>query len=118
MFKVVFYRDARGNEPVKDAISEMVRGNGKNARINAAKFAEYLKILEHLGTRAGMPYVKHISGEIWELRPLRNRILFFAFTGTEFVLLHHFIKKTQKTPAREIEQAIRNMNDFKERTNK
>lgn len=29
MFKVVFYRDARGNEPVKDAISEMVRGNGK-----------------------------------------------------------------------------------------
>lgn len=118
MFKIVFYKDARGNEPVKEAIREMTRGNGKDARINAAKIAEYLKILERLGTRAGAPYVKHLAGEIWELRPLRNRILFFAFTGTEFVLLHHFIKKTQKTPAREIEQAQRNMNDFRERTTK
>lgn len=115
MFKVVFYKDARGREPVKEAILALTRGNGKNARLNAAKIAEYFKILEYSGTRAGAPYMKHLSGEIWELRPLRNRILFFAFTGTEFVLLHHFIKKTQKTPAREIEQAKRNMKDFKER---
>lgn len=115
MFKIVFYKDPRGREPVREAILELTRGGGKNARVNAMKIAEYLKILEYAGTRAGTPYVKHLSDEIWELRPLRNRILFFAFTGTEFVLLHHFIKKTQKTPAREIEQAKRNMNDFRER---
>lgn len=115
MFKIVFYKDSRGREPVREAILDIANSGGKNARVNALKIAEYLKILEHAGTRAGAPYVKHLSGEIWELRPLRNRILFFAFTGTEFVLLHHFIKKTQKTPANEIEQAKRNMNDFKER---
>ncbi|MDR2179944.1 MAG: type II toxin-antitoxin system RelE/ParE family toxin [Synergistaceae bacterium] len=29
-----------------------------------------------------------------------------------FVLLHHFIKKTQKTPVKEIDQAKRNLKDF------
>mgnify|MGYP000593466365 FL=1 len=50
-----------------------------------------------------------------ELRPLRNRILFVAWYDGSFVLLHHFIKKTQKTPAREIQQAKRELADLKER---
>ncbi|MBR3186480.1 MAG: type II toxin-antitoxin system RelE/ParE family toxin [Lachnospiraceae bacterium] len=44
------------------------------------------------------------NGEIWELRPLRNRILFAAWVNDSFVLLSHFMKKTQKTPKREIEK--------------
>ena len=59
---------------------------------------------------------KHIDGEIWEIRPIKNRILFVAWDGKSFVLLHHFIKKTQKTPQREIEQAKRNLNDYRERS--
>ena len=53
--------------------------------------------------------------EIWELRPLRNRILFVAWVDGSFVLLHHFVKKTQKTPRREIEKAKRELKDLKER---
>jgi uncharacterized protein HI_0660 len=56
-----------------------------------------------------------LEDEIWELRPLRNRILFVAWHDGSFVLLHHFIKKTQKTPAREIQQAKRELADLKER---
>lgn len=56
-----------------------------------------------------------MEDEIWELRPLRNRILFVAWHDGSFVLLHHFIKKTQKTPAREIQQAKRELADLKER---
>ncbi|MGI6444144.1 MAG: type II toxin-antitoxin system RelE/ParE family toxin [Candidatus Ozemobacteraceae bacterium] len=59
--------------------------------------------------------MKHIEGEIWELRPLRDRIFFFAWQKNCFVLLHCFIKKTQKTPAKEISQAKRNMQSFIER---
>jgi phage-related protein len=62
------------------------------------------------------PYIKHLDGEIWELRPTRDRILFAAWDGSGFVLLHHFMKKTQKTPKREIERAIKNMIDFVERS--
>ena len=61
-------------------------------------------------------YVKHIDGDIWELRPIRNRILFAGIVGGRFVLLHHFVKKTQKTPVREIEQAKRELKDFIERS--
>jgi len=46
---------------------------------------------------------------------LQDRFFFFCFKGDKFVLLHHFVKKTQKTPAREIEQAKRNLKDFIER---
>ena len=41
----------------------------------------------------------------------------FIRKDNEFVLLHHFIKKTQKTPLRELEQARLKLNDFLERSN-
>ena len=68
------------------------------------------------GTAAGEPYVKHLDGDIWELRPLRDRILFFAWDGNSFILLSCFMKSTQKTPKREIEKAKRLMEDFKKRS--
>ena len=33
-------------------------------------------MLEELGTRVGEPVTKHLDGEIWELRPLKNRFLY------------------------------------------
>jgi len=57
------------------------------------------------GTRVGEPVVKHIGGDIWELRPLTRRIFFFYWKDNKFILLHHFVKKTNKTPANEIKQA-------------
>lgn len=67
-----------------------------------------------------MPYgqgtlLNRIEGEIWELRPIRNRIFFVAWTGESYILLHPFLKKTQKTPRREIEKAKRELKDIKER---
>lgn len=76
MFKIVFYKDARGREPVKEAIGEWVDGGGKNTRVRAKKIAEAFKVLERLGTLAGESWVKHLSGAIWELRSLKSRILF------------------------------------------
>ena len=69
-----------------------------------------------MGTRAGEPIVKHLDGEIWELRPSGNRVLFAAIIGGRFVLLHLFRKSTQKTPQAEIEQAKRELADYLERS--
>jgi len=74
-----------------------------------------MKILSEYGTRAGEPYVKHIAGDIWELRPRQDRSFFFYWVDNNFIMLHHFVKKTNKTPKREIRQAERNMNDYIER---
>jgi phage-related protein len=53
-----------------------------------------------------------LEEDIWELRPGRNRVLFFYHKDDTYVLLHHFLKKTQKTPRREIEKAKSERNDW------
>ncbi len=116
MYSVRFYKDKDGKEPLKEYLKELGTKTDKNSRINFNKIRDYIKTLSEYGTRAGEPYIKHLNGDIWELRPLRNRILFFGYDGQQFILLSHFIKKTQKTPKREIEKAKSLMSDYIERS--
>lgn len=115
MHKINFYRDKNGKEPVAEYITELANKKDKDSRIKLNKIRDYIKVLSEYGTQAGEPYVKHLDGDIWELRPLRDRILFVGRTNGSFVLLHQFMKKTQKTPAREIEKAKRELADLIER---
>lgn len=115
MYNVGFYRDRNGNVPVLEFIEALEKSCDKNRRINLNKVRDYIQMLAIYGTRAGDKYVKHLDGAIWELRPLRNRILFVAMDEKGFVLLHTFVKKTQKTPRREIEKAKREYQDILER---
>ena len=110
---ILFFKDKNGREPVKEFIEELSLKKDKNSRINFNKISDYIKALSIYGTNIGEPYVKHLDGDIWELRPVRNRILFAAWDGDKFILLHLFIKKTQKTPRKEIETAKRNFNKYK-----
>ena len=112
---IYFYKDKNGNEPVLEYMRELASKKGKDSRIKLNKINDYIELLSQHGTRAGEPYLKYLDAEIWELRPLRDRILFVAWIDGSFVLLHHFMKKTQKTPKREIEQAKRELADLKER---
>ena len=118
MFKISFYKDKNGNEPVKEYINSLqaASSTSKDSRIKLKKIVEYIDVLARNGSIAGVPYIKHIEDDIWELRPLRDRIFFFCWQGDRFILLHHFQKKTNKTPKREIEQAKRNQIDFIERS--
>ena len=115
-FEIQFYANVNGDEPVKAYILELASQSSKESRIKLNKIQDYLQLLALHGTHLGQPYVKHIEGDVWELRPLKDRIFFFCWQGDRFILLHHFVKKTQKTPRREIDQAIRNMNDHIERS--
>lgn len=116
MYNLVFYRNRAGEQPVLDYIKSLKEKNTKDSRIKLNKIDDYLQILSRFGTMAGEPYIKHLDGEIWELRPLRDRILFVGIEGQTFVLLHTFVKKTQKTPKREIEKAKREYKDLIERS--
>lgn len=118
IFSINFYKDRQGRQPIKEYIDDLQdrAEKSKDSRVKLKKVFEYLEILSHYGVKAGIPYVKHIDGDIWELRPLSDRIFFFCWEGDTFILLHHFKKKTQKTPSREIEQAKRNKQDFIDRS--
>jgi phage-related protein len=117
VFEVIFFYDRRGNEPTAEFIKELRHKSStdKNARINFNKIVAYIDILCEHGTRVGEPVVKHLEDEIWELRPLDNRILFAYYKDKIYILLHHFNKKSNKTPPGEIEQAKRNLTDYIER---
>lgn len=115
MHKIIFYVDRKGNSPLLRYINELETSKSKDSRIKLTKIREYVKALAVNGTYLPDRYVKHLEGEIWELRPINDRILFAGWANGAFVLLHSFVKKTQKTPKREIEQAKRELADFKER---
>lgn len=118
MHKIIFYVDRKGNSPLLEYINELETSKSKDSRIKLTKIREYVKALAANGTYLPDRYVKHLEGEIWELRPINDRILFAGWVNGAFVLLHGFVKKTQKTPQREIEQAKRELADFKEREEK
>lgn len=116
MHEIEFYKDRNGKEPVLDYMRELNTSKSKDSRIKLGKIRDYIKLLSIHGTFIGKPVVKHLDGEIWELRPLKDRILFAGAYKGGFVLLHQFEKKTQKTPKREIEQAKREYEDYLERS--
>ena len=116
MHEIHFYDDINGNSSVYDYFQSLSQKNDKDSRINHKKFQEYITVLQELGKAAGEPFIKHLDGEIWEIRPIRERVLFASWIEDSFILLHHFKKTTPKTPKREIDQAKRNLKDMRERS--
>ena len=61
---IVFYKDRKGRQPVKDFIDGLLSQSGKDARINYKKVASYINYLAEVGLAGGEPYMKHLRGEI------------------------------------------------------
>ena len=114
MFEIIIYEDEYGHSEFEKYLNELAqeKETNKDSRINYNKIIAYLDLLSEMGTRMGSPFTKHIKEEIWELRPLKNRILYAYYKDNSFVILHHFIKDTKKTPKREIEKAQSNYHKF------
>jgi phage-related protein len=114
MYELVFYETESGESPVGSFLIDLDNRSetDKTARTQLKQLLFHLDLLAESGTRIGTRYVKHLDGSIWELTPGDNRILFFVWTGSRFVLLHQFRKKTQKTPAQEIAKAKRELTDW------
>ena len=115
MFGVFYYKDKNGKSLIEDYMRELSGKSDKDSRIKRQKIRDYVRYLREQGKQAKEPYAKHLDGEIWELRPIRDRILFAARDGQSFILLHYFMKKTQKAPPREIRKANQNLADYRER---
>lgn len=84
-----------------------------------ARFLHISELLEELGPQnVGMPHLQHLEGKLWEMRMTGRdgiaRALYVARTGKVLMMLHVFIKKTQKTPRKNIEIAygrLRSLDD-------
>jgi len=76
-----------------------------------AQLAHIAKLIGEMGLkRVGEPRVKHPDGRVWEMwlkgRSGISRALYVVATGWRVVIVRVFIRKTQKTPRREIDLAL------------
>jgi len=102
--QVVFYKSDSGKEPVRDWLKKLDKEDRK-------VIGEDIKTVQ-FGWPLGMPLVRKIETGLWEVRvQLANRIARILFTSHEglMVLLHGFIKKSQKTPANDLQVAKQRM---------
>ncbi|MCY1532155.1 hypothetical protein D9M68_674080 [compost metagenome] len=97
---VKFFRTDAGNEPVREWLAELPREAKRLVGID-------IKTVQ-LGWPLGMPLVRKLDQGLWEVRitlPDGIARVIFTLVGTEMVLLHGFIKKSQKTPAVDLKTA-------------
>ena len=95
--KVFFYRTASGREPVREWLKHFDLANRK-------RIGEDLYTLQ-LGWPVGMPLARKLEPGLWEFRSYISRgIVRIMFTEEKntLILLHGFIKKSQKLPASEL----------------
>ena len=116
MYKIKFYKDKKGRQPAKEFIQELAGKKDKDSRVNLNKINDYIEALKQNGTRLGMPFVRHLEDDLWELRPLGNRIFFAVWIDGIFVLLHGYEKKSQKIPEKELKRARQEIRDLRERS--
>lgn len=116
MYNIIFYKDYKGRSEIEEYLLELQNKKDKNSKIKLNKIIAYINMLSEYGISIGEPYIKHIDNDIWEIRPLRDRILFAYLKNNKFILLTTFMKSTQKTPKNEIERAKKNLKDFIERS--
>jgi phage-related protein len=74
-----------------------------------SKTIRIIELLEKYEYKLGMPYTKQIQKNLYELRiqGRQNIRLFYCFHQNKIVFVHAFIKKTNKTPSKEINTAIK-----------
>lgn len=82
-----------------------------------ARFLRYAERMEVYGPDLGMPHTRAMGGGLFELRLKAAegiaRVFFCTLIDRRIVMLHQFIKKSGKTPARELEIARRRMTEMK-----
>ena len=79
-----------------------------------AKVIRSVELLEEFGNDLGLPHSRHMSDGLLELRirSLREIRILYCFYNNKAFLVHAFIKKTQKTPERELSIARNRLKDL------
>lgn len=111
-FEIIFYEKENGDCPVQEFLDSL----DINMR---TKMVGLLGVLEEKGNYLREPYSKLIDDGIFEIRcKVGNnitRVLYFFYYNRKIILTNGFVKKTRKTPMKQIKLAKQRRADFKER---
>ena len=106
--EVIFYKSEMGNEPVRGWLKDLSQEDKK-------AIGEDIKTAQ-IGWPLGMPLIRKIDKDLWEVRTKLERNIsrvFFTVESKYMILLHGFIKKSQKTPANELKTAMSRLANYK-----
>lgn len=110
MTKVIYYTTSSGENPVRDFLDSLQKQD-------KAKIFRIIQNIEQYGLLSVIPHLKKLTGTpFWEIRILgRNniRIIYVSITAESILSLHGFLKKTQKTPNKELDTAETRLIDYK-----
>ena len=96
-------------ETLNETVDAELRALPRDMR---ARFARICELIAAVGLeRMSAPHVRHLTGPIWEMRMSgrdgTSRALYVTVTDRRVVVVRAFLKKTRRTPKREIELALR-----------
>ena len=104
-FKVIFF-----NQKVEKATMNFPRGI-------LANFIHIVEMIEEFGSNLGKPYTAKLEKDMFEIRAKGvegiGRSLFCTTKGAKIIILHSFIKKTQKIPKKELSIARKRLKELK-----
>ena len=108
-YTCIFYETADGRRPVEEFIESL------DAETQD-KFIIKQQLLQDFGPQIRHPHTDPLGEGLFELRfrgkEGQIRVLFFFFYGKKIIITHGFVKKTQKTPRKEIEITQERRKDF------
>lgn len=105
-WKVTFY-----SREVRDELSKLPKGI-------LAKYARLTQLMEAHGPNIGMPHTRHMGKGLIEMRLKAiegiARVFYATVVKSEIVILHSIIKKTDKTPKKDLELAYKRLKEIQQ----
>lgn len=108
VYDVMFYETPSGNQPARDVIKELSKGDQKEIGAD-------IRVIQN-SFPVGLPLVRKLKPDLWEIRSIiKDGVfrVFFTVFSEKIILLHAIVKKSTKAPPREIEVAVTRLKEFK-----
>ena len=106
-WKIIFYQTTRGDKPVEEFIDKL---DFKKQ----TKIFSHLELLKEYGLNLSATYLKKLAGtkKLWELRVSVYRIFLSPIVKRNILLIHMIVKKSNKTPKKDLRLAESRLKDF------
>jgi phage-related protein len=115
MTRIIYYTTISAESPPRDFIQSL-------SAVQKAKISRVFMYIELYGLTTTIRHTKKLTGTpFWEIRILGQdsiRIIYVTVEKNAILVLHGLIKKSQKTPTREINTALDRLNEWNNRREK
>lgn len=109
---IYYYTTPSGDNPAQKFMDSLQKPQ-------KAKIFRVIQYIKEYGLVTAIPHIKKLTGTpLWEIRILGEdniRVIYSVVLKNSILILHGFIKKTQKTPPRELDTALNRLKDWKVR---